>query len=243
MTKRRADELLVARGLARSRAHGRDLIVRGAVRSEGTVIMKPAARLWPDAPLEVASSGYVSRGGDKLEGALEDLGVVLNDKTCVDVGASTGGFTECALRHGARRVYAVDVGSGQLAPSLRRDERVVVREQTNARWLSSTDFPEVIDVVLVDASFISLSRLAQPLASCVRPGGELIALVKPQFEAGPVVGRTRGVVRDPALRTSALQAARSALQAAGFHVIAEADCRIAGPKGNLERFVHARNGP
>jgi 23S rRNA (cytidine1920-2'-O)/16S rRNA (cytidine1409-2'-O)-methyltransferase len=188
--------------------------------------------------LEVAAGrDFVSRGGRKLDAALDDLGLGLDGSTVVDVGASTGGFTDSALRRGARRVYAVDVGRGLLNTSLVRDARVVVRDGTNARWLDAADFSEPIDVVLVDASFISLEKLARIL----RPNGSVIALVKPEFEIGRAAARrTRGVVKDPTMRQEAIDRARRAFVEAGFTVIKECDSRVPGKKGNVEHFVWAK---
>jgi 23S rRNA (cytidine1920-2'-O)/16S rRNA (cytidine1409-2'-O)-methyltransferase len=195
-----------------------------------------------DAEIRIdPGSDFVSRGGRKLDGALDDLGVDLAGLSVVDIGASTGGFTDSALRRGARRVYAVDVGRGLLDPKLARDPRVVVRDETNARSLAAADFPESIDAVLVDASFISLATLAPALAEIVRSDGWLVALVKPEFEVGRAAARrARGVVRDPKLRQDAISRARRALLDAGFEILGERDSRVAGKKGNVERFVWAK---
>ena len=244
MPRVRADQWLAGRGLVRSRAQARDLILRGCVTADGKRLERPSTPLAEDADVRVDASGFVSRGGDKLAGALADLGVSLRGRVCVDIGASTGGFTDCALRHGARRVYAVDVGRDQLAQALRDDPRVISREETNARHLTAADFGEPIDVVLVDASFISLDKLLGAIHAILGPGGDLIALVKPQFEAGAAATRrSRGVVRDTDLRTRTLGIVRGSFAAHGFDIAAEADCQVAGPKGNVERFVHARRAP
>jgi 23S rRNA (cytidine1920-2'-O)/16S rRNA (cytidine1409-2'-O)-methyltransferase len=242
--KKRADVLLVEQGLCPSRARAQALVLAGVVRADGEPVRKAGDRLDASAVLSVnaAARSYVSRGGEKLAHALDafaDLDVA--EKVAVDVGASTGGFTDCLLRRGARRVYAVDVGYGQLAYELRTDPRVVVRERTNARELSAKDFPEPIDLVTIDASFIGLGKLMPSVASIVRPGGSLVALVKPQFEAGRrAASRGKGVIRDPAVRDDAIAVARQAIIDAGFTVLAEADSALPGPKGNVERFVYAR---
>jgi 23S rRNA (cytidine1920-2'-O)/16S rRNA (cytidine1409-2'-O)-methyltransferase len=212
------------------------------VRVDGRLVNKSSTPIRSDAHIEVsAGRDFVSRGGGKLDGALADLGVALDGVIVVDVGASTGGFTDAALTHGARRVYAVDVGEGLLDERLVRDPRVVVRERVNARTLERTDFPEPVDVVLVDASFISLDKLAPALFRVLRRGGVLIALIKPEFEIGRAAARsTRGVVRDPNLREQAIENARRALVAVGFEIKGEADSRVAGKKGNIERFVWAK---
>jgi len=199
-----------------------------------------------DAILELrGEERFVSRGGHKLEGALRDLDLMVTGAVAVDVGASTGGFTDCLLQAGAVRVYAIDVGQGQLAARLRQDPRVVVRDRTNARELTPEGFSEPIDLVTVDASFISLDRLMPAIARLLRPGGVVLALVKPQFEAGrEAASRGRGVIRDPDVREAAIGRARAAMVAAGLQVLGERDSRVPGPKGNVERFILARRpGP
>jgi 23S rRNA (cytidine1920-2'-O)/16S rRNA (cytidine1409-2'-O)-methyltransferase len=188
---------------------------------------------------------FASRGGEKLDAALETLGVDVRDAVCVDIGASTGGFTDCLLSRGARKVYAVDVGQGQLAPQLREDTRVVVRERTNARYLDASAFDEPIDVIVVDASFISLETLLPAIERVSPANGRVVALVKPQFEVGKAAARrTRGVVRDPALRASAIATIRGAVEKAGFRILGDAASTVVGPKGNVEHFLYAeRSGP
>ena len=238
----RADELLVARGLLPSRSKAQAYILGGRVWSGDRRIEKAGQLLAVDAPLDVKMGPrFVSRGGEKLEGALQTLGVDPARAVCVDVGASTGGFTDCLLQHGATKVYAVDVGHGQLDPKLRRDPRVVTMERTNARDLVREAFSEPIALVVVDASFIGLEKLLPALARLLRSGGRLLALVKPQFEAGRrEAQRGRGVIRDPAVRESAIARVRSAIASSGFELVAECDSCLPGPKGNLERFVLAR---
>ena len=245
MSRVRADVLLVARGLAESRTRAAALILAGQVHTDNARIDKPGALIAEDAPIAVRGGArFVSRGGDKLEGALaamEPRGLAVSGLVCADIGASTGGFTDCLLQRGAARVFAVDVGRGQLAQKLRVDPRVTVMEDTNARTLGASDFDAPIDLVAVDASFIGLGALAPALARIARPGGHLIALVKPQFEAGREAARRgRGVIRDEETRALAIASARSALEGAGFAVEAEIDSSVRGPKGNLERFVWAR---
>jgi 23S rRNA (cytidine1920-2'-O)/16S rRNA (cytidine1409-2'-O)-methyltransferase len=243
--RERADALLVARGLAASRAKAQALIMAGAVFSGDRRIDKPGALLGGDAPLAVVTKGprFVSRGGDKLDAALDALDVRVTGLVCLDVGASTGGFTDCLLQRGAARVYAVDVGYGQLAEKLRRDARVDVRERVNARDLTPDDFAPLPELCVVDASFIGLGKLIGAIARVLAPGGTLVALVKPQFEAGrEAASRGRGVIRDEETRSSAIAAARRAVEAAGFVVLGEVDSAVHGPKGNVERFLHARRG-
>lgn len=239
--KLRADVALVERALAASRAQAQALILAGRVYS-GERRIEKSGELVPEGAELVVRGGprFVSRGGDKLEGALGDLGVDVTGAVVVDVGASTGGFTDCVLQHGAARVYAVDVGHGQLAHELRDDPRVTVMERTNARHLDAGSFPEPITLVVVDASFIGIDKLMPAIAKMLGPGGRLLALVKPQFEAGrEAARRARGVIKDPAVRAAAIGEARAAIAAAGFALDGECDSRVAGPKGNVERFVLA----
>lgn len=243
----RVDSLLVERGLAGSLVQAQARLMAGKVTSSGVRIDKAGTLLAQDAELSVAAgSRFASRGGDKLDGALDvftALGLDVAGRACVDVGASTGGFTDCLLQRGAARVFAVDVGHGLLAQKLRTDPRVEARERVNAKGLSAADFPCPIDLVVVDASFIGLGQLARALAAILRPGGELVALVKPQFEAGrEAVSRGRGVIRDETVRLAAIAEARADLEARGFVPIAEIDSAVRGPKGNVERFVYARLG-
>lgn len=245
----RVDALLVERGLATSRAQAQALVMAGEVfggaASVEQRVDKPGSLVDPAIELRIAARPrFVSRGGDKLDHALETfaaLGLRVAGRVCLDVGASTGGFTDCLLQRGARRVVAVDVGYGQLASSLRADPRVDLRERVNARDLTSEALPPELDLIVVDASFIGLDKLAPTLAALLSPGGELVALVKPQFEAGrAAVSQGRGVIRDEGTRLAAIGGARRAIAEAGFTVVAETDSAVRGPKGNLERFVYAR---
>ena len=217
----------------------------GEVSSGGRRVDKVGTLLEADAELAVVarSSRFVSRGGDKLDAALTQFsraGLDVRGMTALDIGASTGGFTDCLLARGAAKVYAVDVGYGQLAASLRTDPRVVVRERTNAKALTPADFAEPIDLVVVDASFIGLGKLMPAIAAIVREGGAFVALVKPQFEAGKeAASRGRGVIRDPVVRDRAIADARHEVIEAGFAVIGEVDSALHGPKGNVERFLYA----
>jgi 23S rRNA (cytidine1920-2'-O)/16S rRNA (cytidine1409-2'-O)-methyltransferase len=242
MAKRvRLDLLLVERGLVATRSLAQATILAGRVYSGERRLEKPGEAVPLELPLSVREGPrYVSRGGNKLEGALEALSLSVEDCVCLDIGASTGGFTDCLLQHGARRVYAVDVGRGQLAEKLRRDERVVSRESTNARHLTAADFPERIDGVVVDASFIGLGKLLPAVARVLEPGGFLLALVKPQFEAGRELARRhRGVIKDPAERAAIILRAREELAANGFDVRGSCDSELPGPKGNVEHFFLA----
>lgn len=243
-SRERADVLLVGRGLVETRAKAQSMILAGEVFSGTARIEKPGQLVDAAAPLQVVPRRrYVSRGGEKLDGALTAFGDALgtiDEVVAVDVGASTGGFTDCLLQRGVAKVYAVDVGYGQLDARLQSDPRVVVRDRTNARELAAADFPEPIDLVVMDASFIGVDKLIPAIAAILRPGGRLVALVKPQFEVGRAAAKkARGVIRDEAQRDEAIGRAREAI-AALFEIVAESDSVLKGPKGNLERFVLAK---
>jgi 23S rRNA (cytidine1920-2'-O)/16S rRNA (cytidine1409-2'-O)-methyltransferase len=240
--KVRADLLLVERGLAANRSRAQGLIVTGRVLSAERQIEKCGELLPEDAPLSLKEQErFVSRGGEKLEGALHALGVDVKNAVCADVGASTGGFTDCLLQRGAARVFAIDVGHGQLAPQLRLDPRVVVLERTNARSLTRSALGVAVDVVVVDVSFIGLAKLLPSLRDLLEPGGLLLALVKPQFEAGRLaVARGKGVIRDENVRLEAVARVIQAVTEEGFELVGESDSVLEGPKGNRERFVLAR---
>jgi 23S rRNA (cytidine1920-2'-O)/16S rRNA (cytidine1409-2'-O)-methyltransferase len=234
----RVDQLMVERGVAASRHEAQRLVMRGAVRVAGRPAAKPGQRVAPDAPVVVeAPARYVSRGGDKLEGALAAFGLAVEGRAVMDVGASTGGFTDCVLQHGASRVYAVDVGYGQLAWSLRQDARVIVIERTNIRTLPPSAIPEPVDLLTADLSFISLRLVLPVLRPFLATPADLVVLVKPQFEVGRrLVGRG-GVVRDPALREAAVRQVAEAAEAAGYRVKGWAPSVLPGAKGNQEYFV------
>ncbi len=240
-SRKRADLLLVERGLAESRTRAQALLLAGRVYAGEQRIDKSGTLLPADIELEVrGGERFVSRGGHKLEGALEALELDVEGAVAIDVGASTGGFTDCLLQHGAARVYAVDVGQGQLAQKLRDDERVVVMDRTNARHLEPSSFPEPIDLIVIDASFIGLDKLMPALSGLLREGGRLLAMVKPQFEVGREQARRhRGVIKDPALREAGIESARVAITSQGLRITGECDSAVPGPKGNVERFVLA----
>ncbi|RMF70490.1 MAG: TlyA family RNA methyltransferase [Alphaproteobacteria bacterium] len=244
--KRRADQLLVAAGLAESRARAQRLIMAGRVFIGDRRIDKPGTLLPADAPLVLRGSDHpwVSRGGIKLAHAIAhfDLADRIRDAIAIDVGASTGGFTDVLLHHGAMRVYAVDVGYGQLADKLRRDPRVVVLERTNARHLTAADVPEPVDLLVCDASFISLKTLLPAPLGLVKPGGLIVALIKPQFEAGPQHVGKGGVVRDPAVRETVVADIRSWFEAQGHRLLGITESPITGPKGNVEYLLVAEKG-
>jgi 23S rRNA (cytidine1920-2'-O)/16S rRNA (cytidine1409-2'-O)-methyltransferase len=239
----RLDQLLVARGLAPSRARAQGIILAGDVSVDGVRVDKAGALTPTGAVVEVrkADHPYVSRGGVKLAGALEAWAIDVTGRRCLDLGASTGGFTDCLLQRGAATVVAVDVGYGQLAHKLRQDARVVVMERTNARTLTPQDVGGVADLTVVDASFIGLSKLMPAIAACTREGGDLVMLVKPQFEVGRrEASRCRGVVRDDESRARAVEAAAQSARLAGFDLRGQCDSVLPGPKGNREVFFHAQ---
>jgi 23S rRNA (cytidine1920-2'-O)/16S rRNA (cytidine1409-2'-O)-methyltransferase len=242
VAKLRADVLLVERNLASSRSQAQSLLLSGRVYSGEQRVEKAGSLLAEDAPLELrGGERYVSRGGIKLEGALAALGVDVTGLDCADIGASTGGFTDCLLQHGARRVHAVDVGQGLLDARLRSDPRVHVLEKTNARHLTVAELGEAVDLVVVDASFISLGKLLDALRGLLKDDGRLLALVKPQFEAGrEAAAKGKGVIRDPEVRKKAIEDAVRDVAQAGFTVENGCDSSLPGPKGNVEYFVLAR---
>jgi 23S rRNA (cytidine1920-2'-O)/16S rRNA (cytidine1409-2'-O)-methyltransferase len=243
MAKVRLDQLIVSLGLAPTRARAQAIILAGDVTVGGVRHDKAGALVAADAPVHVRSADhpYVSRGGLKLAGALEAFALDPSGRLCLDLGASTGGFTDCLLQRGARRVVAVDVGYGQLAHKLRTDPRVVVLERTNARDLDPGAIGGAADLTVVDASFIGLGKLMPAIARCTRAGGDLVALVKPQFEVGrETAARGRGVVRDDAARADAVDGVVASATGAGFAVLDQRDSVLAGPKGNREVFLHAR---
>jgi 23S rRNA (cytidine1920-2'-O)/16S rRNA (cytidine1409-2'-O)-methyltransferase len=243
--KRRADQLLVEHGLAESRARAQALILAGLVSAAGRRIDKPGTPLPAGMPLAVAGRDHpwASRGGVKLAAAIGQFAIAVAGTVALDIGASTGGFTDVLLAHGARRVYAVDVGRGQLAWRLRQDPRVIVREGINARRLGRADIPEPVDLIVCDASFIGLATvLPAPLALAAERAA-LVALIKPQFEAGRQDVGKGGVVRDPLVHDAVCEHVRAWLAAQpGWHVVGIAESPIQGPAGNREFLLYARRG-
>lgn len=240
--KKRADALLVELGLVDTRARAQALILAGEVFCGEERVEKAGTPFTINAPLRVrAQQKYVSRGGLKLEGALDDFGFDPSGLTVADVGASTGGFTDCLLSRGVSHVYAIDVGHGQLAEKLRQDPRVVALEQTNARNLGPDAIGGGVQLVVVDASFISLDKLLPALFGLTLPGGHLLALIKPQFEVGRAEAtRHAGVIRDEGVRDAAVQKVLRSVETHGYVVLGNARCKLPGPKGNIEHFVLAR---
>jgi 23S rRNA (cytidine1920-2'-O)/16S rRNA (cytidine1409-2'-O)-methyltransferase len=240
--KRRADQLLVERGLVESRSRAQALIMAGLVFSGERRVEKSGDQLAEDAALELRGQDHpwVSRGGLKLAHGLEEFGFSAAGRVCLDIGASTGGFTDVLLAHGAARVYAVDVGRGQLAWKLREDPRVVVLDKTNARHLTAAEVPEAVGAIACDASFIGLRTVLPAALALAEPGCWLVALIKPQFEVGREQVGKKGVVRDPALHAEVRATIRAWLDGLpGWHVTGEAESPITGPEGNVEFLIGA----
>jgi len=237
----RLDHLLVARELAESRTRAQALILAGKVRVGGQIVSKAGSLFPDDVPVEVVESDhpYVGRGGVKLAHALEQFRITVTGAVAVDIGASTGGFTDCLLQRGAARVYAVDVGVGQLHWRLRKDPRVVVIERCNARYLKPDDFPERFDMATVDVSFISLKKILPALAPLLRPSADVVMLIKPQFEAGRREVGKKGVVRNAAIRRRILEDFWNAVGEYGWIPIGLIASPIAGPAGNIEYLLAA----
>jgi 23S rRNA (cytidine1920-2'-O)/16S rRNA (cytidine1409-2'-O)-methyltransferase len=245
MTKKRLDQMLVDRGLVESRTRAQALVMAGLVYSGTKRLDKPGTALPEDVALEVKGRDHpwVSRGGIKLAHGLDHFGVDPAGLVCLDLGASTGGFTDVLLTHGAARVYAVDVGKGQLAWKLREDPRVVVLEETNARHLTVERVPEPVALIVCDASFIGLETLLPAPLALAAPGARLIALIKPQFEVGKGRVGKGGVVREPELHAEVCERIRAWLAARpGWEVLGIAESPITGPEGNKEFLIGARYG-
>ena len=239
--KMRLDLLLVERGLAESRQRAQAIIMSGQVYVREQKVDKAGAQVEADAPVEVRGQGlrYVSRGGLKLEKAMETFsGLGLSGAVCADIGASTGGFTDCMLQNGARKVYAVDVGYGQLAWRLRQDPRVVCLERTNARYLTREQVPDPLDFASVDVSFISLRLILPALAGLLKPEGQAVCLVKPQFEAGREKVGKKGVVRESKVHLEVVERFLDNAREAGFTVKGMTFSPIKGPEGNIEYLAH-----
>ena len=241
--KERLDVLLVKQGLAQSREKAKALIMAGDVFVDGQREDK-AGTLFEEtkARIEVRGAGlkYVSRGGLKLEKAMECFPICLDGKICMDIGASTGGFTDCMLQNGAKKVYSVDVGHGQLAWKLRNDERVVCMEKTNFRYVKPEDIPDRLDFASVDVSFISLTRILLPARNLLQPAGEMVCLIKPQFEAGREKVGKKGVVRDPYVHGEVIQKVMDFADLMGFLILGLTWSPVKGPEGNIEYLIHLR---
>lgn len=241
MPKQRVDQMLVDRGLAESRTRAQALVMAGLVFAGERKVDKPGQALADDVALEVRGRDHpwVSRGGIKLAHGLDHFGWDVTGAVAIDVGSSTGGFTDVLLSRGAARVYAVDSGTNQLAWKLRQDPRVAVHEQTSARLLTAAHVPEPVDLVVCDASFIGLAKVLEVPLGFVRPGGGVLALIKPQFEAGRAEVGKGGVVRDPAVHARVCAEVVAWLEQGGWQVLGVVESPITGPEGNVEFLVAA----
>ncbi len=242
--RERADKLVFEAGLAESRQRAQALILAGQIVAGDHVVRKPGDLIFADAALRIKGEPmpYVSRGGLKLAHALDHFAIDVRELDALDVGASTGGFTDCLLQRGVRRVCAVDVGTNQLAWKLRQDVRVTSMEQVNARSLVPSDLPFVGQMVVCDVSFISLTLVMPALVACAAPGAPLVMLVKPQFEVGRDGIEKGGVVRDPVLRQSAVARCVATAESLSCQVVGVVESPITGPAGNVEYLLHAKRG-
>jgi 23S rRNA (cytidine1920-2'-O)/16S rRNA (cytidine1409-2'-O)-methyltransferase len=241
----RLDQLLVERGLFPSREQARRAVMAGTVQVEGRRVDKPGTAVAGEARVEVLGpkEPYVSRAGRKLAHALDHFGLDPAGRVCLDVGASTGGFTDCLLQRGAARVYAVDVGYGQLDQRLRNDPRVVVMERLNARHLAPDALPEPCDLITIDVSFISLLKIVPALLPHLAPGGLLLPMIKPQFEAGRGAVGKGGILRDEEVRAQVIAGCAAGIAASGLEPLGAFDSPVAGTGGNREAFALFRRGP
>ena len=240
--KERLDVLLVKRNLADSREKAKAIIMSGNVFVEGQREDKAGTTFPEEVNIEVRGHvlPYVSRGGLKLEKAMKEFHVTVDGKVCTDVGSSTGGFTDCMLQNGATKVYSVDVGQGQLAWKLRNDERVVCMEQTNFRYVTPEDIPDALDFASVDVSFISLTKILIPARKLLKAGGQMVCLIKPQFEAGRGKVGKNGVVREPQIHEEVIRKIIDYADSIGFEVLHLEYSPIKGPEGNIEYLLHIR---
>ena len=242
--RKRLDLLLVERGLCDSRTRAQALVLEGKVRVAGQVETKASRQVEEDAEVELeAPPRFVSRGGEKMQGAFDKFaGLSAEGRVCIDVGSSTGGFTDCLLQHGAAFVMAVDVGTNQLAYKLRSDPRVWVHENYNARYMKPEDLPQVPTLAVTDVSFISLKLILPPMAEVLLPGGEIVSLIKPQFEAGREKVGKKGVVRDEKVHLEVVQSFVEFFPTAGFTLMGLDFSPIRGPEGNIEYLAWLRCG-
>ena len=242
--RERLDVFLVDKGFFQSRTRAQAAIMEGTVLVNNFKVTKPGSPVEEDAEIRILGEhlAYVSRGGLKLEKAVSIFGISFEDKTVLDIGASTGGFTDCALQKGAQKVYAVDVGYGQLAWKLRSDPRVVNMERMNARYLVQSDIGEQVDIITMDVSFISLEKLAGVSAALLKDGGEMVTLIKPQFEAGRDHVGKKGVVRSRSVHGKVLERVTAMLDASGLRVLGLTYSPIRGPQGNIEYLAYAVKG-
>ena len=238
--KERLDVLLVQKGLAPSREKAKTMIMEGNVFVDNQREDKAGTFFDPSVNIEINGNTlrYVSRGGLKLEKAMAQFGITLDDKVCMDIGASTGGFTDCMLQNGAKKVYAVDVGYGQFAWKLRQDPRVVCMEKTNIRYVTPEDIGDALNFASVDVSFISLTKVLGPAKELLKDGGQMVCLIKPQFEAGKDKVGKKGVVRDPAVHKEVIERVILFAKSIGFGILHLDYSPIKGPEGNIEYLVH-----
>lgn len=238
--KERLDVLLVQKGLVPSREKAKTMIMEGNVFVDNQREDKAGTFFDPSVNIEIHGNTlrYVSRGGLKLEKAMAQFGITLDDKVCMDIGASTGGFTDCMLQNGAKKVYAVDVGYGQFAWKLRQDPRVVCMEKTNIRYVTPEDIGDALNFASVDVSFISLTKVLGPAKELLKDGGQMVCLIKPQFEAGKDKVGKKGVVRDPAVHKEVIERVILFAKSIGFGILHLDYSPIKGPEGNIEYLVH-----
>lgn len=239
----RIDTLLVEKGLLESRSRAKAVIMSGVVYVKGQMIDKPGTLVDKNSEIKLKEiiPRFVSRGGLKLEKAITGLWVDVSDKICIDIGSSTGGFTDCLLQHGAQKVYSVDVGYGQLHWKLRNDPRVVIMERINARYLKKDDLDTSVDIVTIDVSFISLKKILQPVLQFMKPGGVLIALIKPQFEVGKGEVGKGGIVRDTGMHKAVIEDIERYLAELGLKNIRTIKSPILGADGNKEFLIYAES--
>ena len=242
--KDRLDKIMVDTGLVKSRERARALIMEGNVLVDGSPVTKAGAMINSASSITLKSEDipYVSRGGLKLKAAIDFFNVALKDKTAMDVGASTGGFTDCMLQMGAKKVYCIDVGYGQIAWSLRNDPRVILLERTNIRHLERKRIPDIIDIATIDVSFISLTKVIPKVLEFLKENGEILALVKPQFEVGKGEVGKGGIVREEEKRLAAVASVRAEIETAGLHTIGVFESPVRGQKGNIEYFLYLKKG-
>ncbi|MDI6745450.1 MAG: TlyA family RNA methyltransferase [Thermodesulfovibrionales bacterium] len=242
--KERLDKIMVDTGLVKSRERARALIMEGKVLVDGSPVTKAGAMINTASSITLKSEDipFVSRGGLKLKAAIDFFKIDLKDKTAMDVGSSTGGFTDCMLQMGVKKVYCIDVGYGQIAWSLRNDPRVILLERTNIRHLERKRIPDIIDIATIDVSFISLTRVIPKVLEFLKEDGEMLALVKPQFEVGKGEVGKGGIVREEEKRLAAVDSVRAAVGSAGLRTAGMFESPVAGQKGNIEYFLYLKKG-
>ncbi|HBR22341.1 MAG TPA: TlyA family rRNA (cytidine-2'-O)-methyltransferase [Nitrospiraceae bacterium] len=242
--KDRLDKIMVDRALVKSRERARALIMEGKVLVDGSPVTKAGAMINTDSSITLKSGDipYVSRGGLKLKAAIDFFSIDLKDKTAMDIGSSTGGFTDCMLQMGAKKVYCIDVGYGQIAWPLRNDPRVILLERTNIRHLERKRIPDIIDIATIDVSFISLTKVIPKVLEFLKEDGQILALVKPQFEVGKGEVGKGGIVREEEKRLAAVDFVRTEIEAAGLHTIGLFESPVRGQKGNIEYFLYLKKG-